>query len=200
MASTDPHSIADHALLFELKRGDERALHIIYERYWYGLYNKALHLLGEEEVCKDIVQELFISLWDKRPEREIDNLKAYLYQALKYRCFIELRQRYATEKHYDHLAYLLQQKQASATSEHPDNLVNIGDAEEKIRQVLQTLPARCREVFVLSRFEQLSSREIANRMDISIKTVVNQKTKAIAIMRKALKDFLVLSMFIDLLT
>ena len=185
MAVFELQSYSDQELVFLLKKGDIRALEAIYDRYWFPLYRRAYNLINDEEGAKDVVQELMIALWDNIKAREID-LKAYLFQALKYQAFMLLRKRYTRQQHLDRMRELL--KTVDLTTE---QTLDLREAETLVRKAVKTLPERCREVFELSRYQHLSDQQIAKKMQISIKTVENQKTKALKLMKKVLKDFMV---------
>ena len=187
MAVFELQSCSDQELVFLLKKGDIRALEAIYDRYWFPLYRRAYNLINDEEGAKDVVQELMIALWDNIKAREIDDLKAYLFQALKYQAFMLLRKRYTRQQHLDRMRELLETVDLTT-----EQTVDLREAETLVQKAVKTLPERCREVFELSRYQHLSDQQIAEKMQISIKTVENQKTKALKLMKKVLKDFMVI--------
>lgn len=184
------HLCSDAELVDLLKKGDKIALKEVYDRYWYALYTQAFNLVSNEDAAKDVVQELYISLWEKISEKEIDDLKAYLFQALKFRSFMLLRKRYTSQKHLDRIK-AISSKWEYAT----EQAVNLSETDQLIKESVSKLPRRCREVFELSRFEHFTNEQIAERMDISVKTVENQMTKAIKLLRAALKDVTILVAF-----
>jgi RNA polymerase sigma-70 factor, ECF subfamily len=147
-------------------------------RYAFGITQ---HLPDAEE----IVQNVFIRLWEQSDHLEIQHLKAYLYRAVYTRS----------------LNYMRDQKKHSVVSEITDQVlqkhqtVSVPGAEaelqQKIKLALNTLPTECRRVFELSRFEELKYREIAEHLQISIKTVEAQMGKALRILRTELSEYLV---------
>ena len=171
---------ANHILLF--KEGHELVLKEVYDRYWHLLYKSAYNLISDEDAAKDIVQELFISLWGKKEEREINNLKFSLLKALKLQSFMFLRKRYTSKTHLDRIKLISSQMESST-----ERAINFSQTEEQLQTALQLLPARCREAFQLSRFEHFTNEQISIRMGISVKTVENQMTKALKLIRAALK-------------
>src|SRR6218665_2652666 len=80
---------SDSLLLKEVRRGDQRAFGVLFDRHWKRLYQTALNFIEDKTIAKDIVQECFISFWEKGAHRDIHNVEAYLYQAVKYQCFMQ---------------------------------------------------------------------------------------------------------------
>ena len=186
MAVPNHRSCTENDLVALLKKKDEGALKEVYDRYWYRLFRHAFNLLSDEDAARDVVQELFISLWEKIDDKEICDLRQYLFQSLKYRVFMQLRRKYTSQKHLDRISHLSQQKEYST-----EQSVDFSQASDLLNQGIQQLPERCREVFCLSRYEHLSNREIAERLKISVKTVENQITKALKLLRVHMTDLLV---------
>ena len=185
MAVPNHRFCTENELVALLKEKDEGALKEVYNRYWYRLFRHAFHLLSDEDAARDVVQELFISLWEKINDKEIYNLRHYLFQSLKYRAFMQLRHKYTSQKHLDRISRLSQRKEYST-----EQSVNFSQASDLLNQGMQQLPERCREVFYLSRYEHLSNREIAEKLKISVKTVENQMTKALRLLRVHMTDLL----------
>ena len=166
--------------ILELLRSDgEKAISILYDEYFHYLYITVFRILKEEEGSKDIVQAVFIEMWKRRDQLNIDSsLKQYL-------------KRSAINKS---LNYIRKNKRIVDTMEDLDNIslfdkerflerIEVKDLEQKINAAIDSLPEKCRLVFVLSRYENMSHRQIAEKMDISTKTVENQITKALKILR-----------------
>ncbi|MBL0739996.1 RNA polymerase sigma-70 factor [Chryseolinea lacunae] len=167
---------ADAELLKRVAQGDQKAFAVIFEKHWKTLYQSVYRAVENKEVAQDIVQDCFISLWEKSATTTIDNVGGYLYQAVKYRYFMHLRSGYISRKHLDHLntvAMVNSTEEAMAAQE----LQTVLDA------TLASLPEKCREIFYLSRFESLPNKKIAEQLHISPKTVENQITKALRILR-----------------
>ena len=144
-----------------------------------------MRYVREAEEAEEIVQNLFVYIWDKRESITIKGkVKPYLFQATRNRCLnlikhLQVRDQYET--HQKHT-------QSHATLE--PNWMEVEELKEKIRLSIAALPPKCREVFELSRYEQLTYQEIADKQGISIKTVENQMGKALKMLRVALKDHL----------
>lgn len=168
--STDPE------LIKCVSKGDMRAFETIYERHWKKLYDVASRVVEDRDVAKDIVQDVFVDLWEKSPNRHIVNLSAYLFQATKYKCFMHLRSGNISQKHIARINSII----ASNTTEEE---FDYAELQAVLDGGIASLPEKCREVFVLSRFESLPNKEIAGRLEISTKTVENQITKALRVLK-----------------
>lgn len=174
--------ISDLDLLSSIKMDDRKAFETLYKRYAEKLYHSAYNLLRNKEVCEDIVQELFVNLWAKRHQLMIADLPSYLKMATKNRV----------------VSYIRTKKVSLDITLVEDLIVEHFSSnpafEKDIQRILQNnisqLPVKCREVFTLSRIEYLSNKQIAERLNISIKTVENQMTIALRHLRAGLKDYL----------
>ncbi len=159
---------------------------ILYKTYQPGLVNFAYFYLKNEQEAIDTVQELFMNIWEKREAfPTTENPKAYLMTAVKHRCFNKLNR---TKVQNNSIGIL---EEVSI----PDTTVSNLEAkqtEATIKNAINTLPEKCREIFILSRYEQLSYKEIANVLGISAKTVENQIGNAIKVIRKSILFFLAL--------
>src|SRR5688572_27606648 len=186
-----PSHRTDHELLDLLKTGDRFAFSVIYDRHCSALFRTAYNILGDTDISKDVVQEAFIMLFEKVNERVIINLQAYLFQTVKYQCFMHLRSGRIFEKHLDRMNLII-------AANIVDEEIEAKELQSIIDQRIATLPERCREVFYLSRFESLSNKKIAERLKISHKTVENQITKALKILHVSL-DKLVTIAFVVML-
>lgn len=174
---------SEQQLLSALRFGHEDALRQIFNRHYPLLLTDIYRLIPDESTCEDLAQELFVDLWNKRESIDIHtSLRAYLRRA-------------AVNKS---LNYLKSQKRLQfEDSESLSNMADPGeqnaqrreekeDLETRLHAAIDTLPEKCRVVFNLSRFEQLSHKEIAEKLGISVKTIENQITKALKVLREAL--------------
>lgn len=176
----DKIMMSDMQLIGLLKADDEAALSMIYRRYWASLFKAAYNTLKDRQACEDIIQELFIKLWDCRAEVEISiSLKAYLYASVRYGVYRQIRTGSVKSEIFDDLIERLHTPATHNSIEHKELLL-------QINQVIDTLPEKCREVYKLSREECLSHKEIAMQLNISTKTVENHLTKALRQLRGSL--------------
>lgn len=185
MHQKKPAHESDEHLVKMLTEGNELAFDHIYKKYWESVYVRAYKILQDEDTCQDLVQDIFISLWTKRLTISINNLSAYLHQAAKLRVFQYLRDGKTAQRHLD------QMKLVEAQDTLQEQL-QFDETNQLLMDALSELPEKCREVFQLSRFEQLSHKEIAERLDISTKTVENHITKALKHIRLYIKELIIL--------
>lgn len=176
---------SDDQLLDLFKDGEHDAFNSIYERYWISLYKISRSILEDEEKAKDVVQEVFVSFYEHAAQKEINNLKAYLLQAVKYQCFMQLRSGKISRRH-------LQRMQTIIAANVVEEEVEASELQKFIDEEIALLPEKCREVFYLSRVELLPNKKIAEQLNISPKTVENQITKALKSLRMSVDKLTVL--------
>jgi RNA polymerase sigma-70 factor (family 1) len=177
--------LSDLQLVQLLKSNDEAAFNEIYRRFGGLLYVYACRVTREENEAEDIVQEVFIYLWDKRTKlAHIDSLSGWLYQAVRYRFFDSLDRRKVRTDHREALQKFLDQGVYS-----PDEYVRERELVQLVEKGIAALPSKMQEIFALSRKEQLSHKEIATRLKISEKTVKNQVHNALRILKTRIGIF-----------
>lgn len=172
-------SLTDPELISLLKEGREDAFTEIYLRYWKLLYNNADSVLGNEDLAKDIVQNVFISIWQRRADVEIQNLKAYLQQAVRFAVFKSIREQKVNDAFYERLAHV------TVEIIH-DNPLLYKEQQALLNRLINTLPADCREAYHLSREENLTYKQIAFQLGISEKTVEKRLSKSLNHIRNGL--------------
>lgn len=164
--------------------------HTVYKQLfttWYEpLCNYAFSIVRNMDEAEDIVQRMFCKLWDQRNELNIKtSIKSYLYRAVHNSCLNKIKQTKVRAEH--------NQKYAYGTLEVANNnAINIeySELQTQIHRALEQLPPKCKEVFELSRTQQLSYAEIAAKLNISTNTVENHIAKALKLLRIGLKEFL----------
>jgi RNA polymerase sigma-70 factor (ECF subfamily) len=174
--------------LAALAAGDEAALRSIFDRYYTVLLGDVDRIIPDESTAKDIVQEVFVELWRKRADIDVHtSLRAYLRRAAINRSlnFLKSKQRFLFSEHEDgHMAeqdpIVVALHDAAAQ---PENM------ESALHEAIRLLPEKCRLVFTLSKFEQMSHREIAEQLGISVKTIENQITKAMKMLRSYMLEY-----------
>lgn len=170
-------------LIESLKNGDERAYAFLIDSYHHKLCVYANSLVKNIYSAEDIVQNVFIKVWEQRERLKSDHaIKSFLYK-LVYNEFIDLYRKnqslFSLEKsYYDALNSIVLEDD----SESLQRVINVVNKE------IQSLPPKCKEVFILSKKEGLTNIEIAEHLDISIKTVEAQITKAFSILRSSLDE------------
>ncbi len=175
------NQFSDEKLLYLLQEGDEKSLEIIVLRYWEALYRVAFKILDDPYSCEDIVQDIFVGIWENREKLMVSNsLKAYLFAATRYGAYRQVKAQIQRQKGFENGNPDMIEKY------NPQNELEYGDLLKSIEKVVNKLPERCKEVYLLSREEQLSHKEIASRLKISTKTVENQITIALGRLRSLL--------------
>ncbi|MEI6949050.1 RNA polymerase sigma-70 factor [Paraflavisolibacter sp. H34] len=184
MLSPDSPYHNDPELLAALSQGNEDALVFIYRKYWERLFLSAFNVLKDKEACEDIVQEIFIQLWQKRDRLTITvSLSAYLFTATRYQVFHALKKGAGRQELFEGLEERL-------TTDAPDVPLYVKDIQARVHAAVENLPEKCRNIYQLSREQHLSYKEIADRLQVSPKTVENQMTIALKKLREALGDLL----------
>ncbi|MCG8697561.1 MAG: RNA polymerase sigma-70 factor [Bacteroidales bacterium] len=183
-------------LIKKLRNGEEYAYEQLFKLYYEQLVLFALKMLGDYDSARELVQDLFVDLYDKRKQININtSLKSYLYRSTRNRCYNELNSKKI------HLKYENYAKQhISDAEESTENVFNISEMEHAMQVAINKLPAKCKAIFMMNRFEGLSNSEIAEKLTISKRTVETQISKALKILRVELKPFLahagILALFI----
>ncbi|MFD1162624.1 RNA polymerase sigma-70 factor [Hwangdonia seohaensis] len=176
------NKIKDQKLIERLKRNDEDALKLIYNLYWEQLFIYAFSLLKKREISEDVIQEIFIKIWEKRDALLIKTtLKGYLYTCVLHKVYDIFRK--------DKNAFseeLLENFDVKIQTTTPESKLIYKELEAQINTVVNTLPEKCKKVFKLSRENQLSHKEISSQLNISTKSVEAYITKALKIIRPSL--------------
>jgi RNA polymerase sigma-70 factor (ECF subfamily) len=171
---------------------DEHSFEKLFREYFSPLMAFARKILGDEDDAREVVHQVFIKLWERRSEIDMStSLKSYLFTAVNNRSLNMIRDR----KKFSSEEVPEQAGEWDVSAE-----LESMELEDRIRASISTLPERCREIFELNRFDGLSYGEIARELDISVKTVENQMTKALKILREQLSRYLGLLLWMLLYT
>lgn len=172
----------------------------VYSIYFPKLVRFAREFVLSTEDAENIIQDIFIYLWEHQELLDtLTNLNAFLFTLVKNKCIDQLRHRKLLERKREEFKIVLDkeiQLKLYALQQFDENALSNEDIEIILNNAINSLPEKCREVFILSRMEGLKNREIAERLNISAKTVENQMTTAIRKLRVELKDYLPLFIFI----
>jgi len=143
-------------------------------------------------LAKEIVHEAFLKLWEKRDELDTSkSVKSYLYTTVYNRSLNYIRDNKKFDKTEGKTELLERSEDWDQT-----NQMIAAEIEVKIAQTLDSLPEKCRQIFVMSRYEELKYREIADKLDISVKTVETQMSKALKALRKNLAEYMTVFLFV----
>ncbi len=176
-----------------LEKGREGAFSEIYERYWEKLYVYAFNRTHSSDIAFEITQDIFVSLWQRRQEVIFhSSLSGYLFASIRYRIIRYIKSSIIREEYCRD--YTLYSQSLSDNSN--EEKVNLHQLEEAIEKSIRELPKRCQEIFRMSRYQSLSIKEIADKLNISHKTVENQLTLALKHLRKSLGEFMLFALFL----
>jgi RNA polymerase sigma-70 factor (ECF subfamily) len=159
----------------------------VFRAHFKSLHAYACTIIRDPVAAEEVVQNIFVKLWEKKEDIEIrENVAVYLYRAVHNGSLNHLKHLKVKSAYQ---SYAMRQ-QPPHDHEKASEKVVLGELEQKIEKALHELPEQCRTIFQLSRFEDLKYREIADRLGLSIKTVENQMGKALRLLRLKLVDFL----------
>lgn len=167
--------------------GSEQDFEKLFRGMFAPLARYAHMYVSDTDEAQDIVQQIFVKLWQNRQNLKPENIKSYLYRSVYHECVN--RARHAQVKG-TYMEQNLRELQDGAM--HANEIAEGKELEHKISNALKELPEQCGKAFKLSRFHHLSYAEIAEVMQISVKTVENHMGKALAILRSKLADYLVI--------
>lgn len=167
----------------------------IFRQYSKPLFYYAAKFV-DDEAARDIVQDVFMKLWSDSSLTVKLSLNSLLFTMVRNSCLQYLEKQKVRAKYAESAKLKLQEEELRFYMEEKTSLIE-QELENKLNEVLNGLPERCRQVFVMSRFENKKNKEIAEELDISVKAVEKQITKALATIRTEMKDYLPLLLFLS---
>ena len=178
--------LSDKEIVDALHEGNENVFEQVFRFHYQRLCNYACSILNDIDEAEEVVQQMFLNVWEKRITIEItSSLKSYLYRAVHNACLNKLKQIKVRKLYADEHIQITE-----PVYEHTSQTILKTELEKQIHNAINKLPEQCRLVFKLSRFEEMKYAEIANHLDISVKTVENHMGKALKILREQLKEYL----------
>ncbi|MFB0494942.1 RNA polymerase sigma-70 factor (family 1) [Mucilaginibacter sp. OAE612] len=182
MNSLEIQLMTDEDLIALIRENDLGAFERIYNKYWSKLYLSAYNIIRDRQVAEDVTQEVLVNLWIKRANLKLTSLNAYLYTSVRYQVFNVIRSGKVRADLFNRLDELF-------SNNGGEELLSEKEINRLLEQGVAELPEKCRQIFIMSRKEHLSTKEIAERLGIAPKTVENQLTVALNRLRKTLGDF-----------
>jgi len=170
--------LSDKQLIALVLKKDEQAFGLLYERYFPLLFIYASKIISDEEVVKDILQDVFVSLWSKTGLEINTSFSSYIYAAVRFQLFDYIDKQKVRQGYADSLQHFLDQGVYST-----DNYLLEKELQQQIEKEIMNLPPKMREIFILSRQEEKSYEEIARQRNVSLNTVRKQVSNALKIMR-----------------
>lgn len=173
-------------LFAEMKAGNKDSFNYFFDYYYSGLCVYAKTFTDDLNISEEVVQDVLVRFWEKRHNIEIESsVRFYLFKTVYNQCMNLLKHKKVERN------YIQNQKYRECNLyEEQWSLYNETELRQALDNAISKLPERCREVFILSRFENLKNKEIAEKLGITEKTVENQINKALRVLRTELKDFL----------
>lgn len=173
--------------------GTEDEFEQVFRAFFKSLHAYACTLLRDAAAAEEIVQTIFVRLWEKRMDLEIrEKLSSYLYRAVHNESMNYLKH---LKRRSTYQSYAMREQTHTRNTDAAGKL-SLRELEGRLQKAMNELPEQCRTIFQLSRFEELRYKEIADQLGISVKTVENQMGKALKLMRLKLLDWLPFLLFL----
>jgi RNA polymerase sigma-70 factor (family 1) len=181
-------------LLENLRRGDEGAFLKVYDTFWYKVFSVAYKRLRDKAVAEELTQDLFLKLWEKRAQLRIEKLENYLLTSIKHAIIDYIQSGAVAEKYVEFYKAFVSMNHNST-----EEIVNFDELSDAIERGLEHLPQKSQEVFRLTRLSHWPADKIAERLELSEKTVGYHLTKSIKFMQSYLRHhgYLYLLLFIS---
>lgn len=177
--------LTDEKELYQrLKEGDERAFNDLFRKYYSSMCHFARQFLNDSEMAEETVQDMFVRIWEKRESLNIEtSVKHYLFRSVRNQCLNQIQHQKIRQQ------YASLVKESAHQDINPDQYYVEVDLLKRIEKSIDSLPVKRQEIFRLSREQGLKYKEIAEELNISIKTVEAQMGLALKHLREDLKEF-----------
>ncbi len=177
---------------------DEIAFELLFRRYYVRLCGFANKFIANKTESEEIVQEVFLSIWNKRDKLKLDNeIRPYLFKSIQNLCFNFLEHKKVVDNYYS-VIEVVYKNQAEEFNAYESVLYT--ELQTKVDLAIESLPDQCRKIFQMSRADGLKYNEIAEKLGISVKTVETQMSRALSKLKVELKDYiivLIISIFLN---
>ncbi len=178
-----------------LHQHTEIAFEQVFKEHYKRLHGYAFTLLKDEDEAEEVVQNMFVKLWERKEQlHTLQSIPAYLYRSVYNDCMNVMKHEKVKARHQQFV------KGTNTEAEGGHNAAALRELEQKLGSALAELPEQCRTIFQMSRFEELKYREIADKLGLSVKTIENQMGKALKLMRQKLADYLPLVAWVLFIT
>ncbi|CAG5067473.1 hypothetical protein DYBT9623_00194 [Dyadobacter sp. CECT 9623] len=175
----------DHVLIRLITLDDKDAFQQIYVRYWSRIFALVRNKLRSHENAAEIVQDIFLDVWERRETLEIASVDRYLFTAAKYKILNHLRRNLDKPQYWDQSLEDI----SSHIDQRADNNIELEDLHNALENALATLPAKTRKIFRMNRLENQSVQEISVSLDIPKRTIEYHLTQSIRKLRLHLREF-----------
>jgi RNA polymerase sigma-70 factor (ECF subfamily) len=169
-----------------LKEGSVEAINLCFDLYYAALCSTANYYVKQPTIAEEIVQGVFVDFWINRENIPINSsVKGYLTTSVKHDCLDYLKHKKIEEQYADHFKNEIMDSYEDIF----EDLIN-KDLQIALNSAINKLPKQCREIFMMSRFKYMSYKEIASTLSLSLKTIENQMSKALKVIRTELDPYL----------
>jgi len=176
----------EHELLDKIKRGDEKAFELLFRTYYKSLCQFTYRILKDAIIAEEIVQDIFYHLWGKRQNMDmIITVKSYLFKAAYNNALKYLRHNKIIKAHEE-----MMKNNLSQMFDLQENYTELDELRHIIADTINSVPERTRIIFTLNRDEGLKYKEIAEQLNISVKTVEAHMTHLLKLFRENLSDYM----------
>ncbi|QGY43465.1 RNA polymerase sigma-70 factor [Maribellus comscasis] len=184
-------NLTEKELIQNLAIGDSPAFTHVVEVYQERLLHFSFHYLNNREAARDVVQDVFAVIWENHEKfHKVKNLSSWLFTLTKNQCLKKIEHLKVAQKHLSSLRHKQLNLSQDSLSHLDTSPLIFNEIDSIFRQTLEKLSPQSRRIFEMSRFENKKNREIADELNISIKTVEACITKALKVLRPALKQYL----------
>jgi len=173
------NKITDRNLVYRINNSDQNAFELLFRRYWEMMYRKAIILCVDEDDAMDVVQEVFIDLWERRVSINGIAIKFYLLKATKYGCYNKLKKK---KKDFEFIITLSEQEKYFSFFQ---TQKEEGYKIKAIKKICSHMPKRCKQILKLRFEHNLTNGEIADELNISIRTVETQISNSYKLIKQA---------------
>lgn len=173
--------MSEKEILAELKSGNQVALKMLFDNFYIELTRYALKIVGNSEVAEEIVQDIFVSIWNNREKSEIEAVRPYLSRAVKNRCINHIKKNHPIHEDIESSMHV-------SSNNSPLDGIEATELQKALKEAESRLPKQTALIFALSRHTELTYPEISKELDISVKTVEYHISKALKSMRGFLSE------------
>lgn len=174
----------DNNLFHQIKHGDKQSFELLFKSHYAPLCSFANNYIKDKDDCEEIVQTFFLKLWERKSEIDINtSIKNYMFSSVRNSCLNYIKHQKIKASYQTEILYT-----NNLNDNIYENFLEV-DLIHKIEKIIAELPDKRREIFILSREQGLKYREIADKLQISIKTVETQMGHALKDLRDKLKDY-----------
>ena len=184
-------NLLENKIIESLKKGNEKSFELIFKTYYSRLCTYAFNYTKQLEVAEDIVKDTFINIWNKKEKLDIKfTLSGYLFRSVHNSCinYLKREKRKNTTLSFDDLSNIDLKLKQPISTDYPLANILVKEMENQIYEQIEKLPKQCKEIFVLSRLENLPHKKIAKKLNISENTVKVQIYRALIKLRKTIQS------------